>query len=41
MAQFSIELKCWPTLTRYMAQIGQRKSVQAALTAEAASREVE
>jgi len=40
MAQFSIELKCWPSLTRYMAQIGQRKSVQAALAAEAASQEV-
>ncbi|QUY49923.1 glutathione transferase GstA [Serratia plymuthica] len=41
MARFSIELKCWPSLTRYMAQIGQRKSVQTALAAEAASREVE
>ncbi|MGB8666278.1 MAG: glutathione transferase GstA [Serratia inhibens] len=40
MAQFSIELKCWPSLTRYMTQIGQRKSVQAALAAEAASLEV-
>ncbi|MEE4409424.1 MULTISPECIES: glutathione transferase GstA [unclassified Serratia (in: enterobacteria)] len=40
MAQFSIELKCWPSLTRYMAQIGQRESVQAALAAEAASQEV-
>ncbi|VEA64451.1 Glutathione S-transferase GST-6.0 [Serratia plymuthica] len=40
MAPFSIELKCWPSLTRYMAQVGQRKSVQAALAAEAASQEV-
>ena len=40
MAQFSIKLKDWPSLTRYMAQIAQRESVQAALAAEAASQEV-
>lgn len=40
MAQFSIELKDWPSLTRYVALIAQRKSVQAALAAEAASQEV-
>lgn len=40
MAPFSIELKYWPSLTRYMALIAQRDSVQAALAAEAASQEV-
>ncbi|MDW5502883.1 glutathione transferase GstA [Pseudomonas lundensis] len=40
MAPFSIELKYWPSLTRYMALIAQRESVQAALAAEAASQEV-
>lgn len=40
MARFSIELKDWPSLTRYMALIARRKSVQAALAAEAASLEV-
>jgi glutathione S-transferase len=40
MAQFSVDLTDWPSLTRYMALIAQRKSVQAALAAEAASQEV-
>ncbi|MGE6468320.1 glutathione transferase GstA [Serratia proteamaculans] len=40
MAPFSIELKYWPSLTRFMALIAQRKSVEAALAAEAASQEV-
>lgn len=40
MAQFSIELKDWPSLTRYMALIARRGSVQTALAAEAASQEV-
>ncbi|WP_454889327.1 glutathione transferase GstA [Serratia quinivorans] len=41
MSQFSIELKDWPSLTRYMALIARRESVQTALAAEAASQEVE
>jgi glutathione S-transferase len=40
MAQFSVDLTDWPSLTRYMALIAQRKSVQTALAAEAASQEV-
>ncbi|CAI0806545.1 glutathione transferase GstA [Serratia grimesii] len=40
MAQFSVDLTDWPSLTRYMALIAQRKSVQTALAAETASQEV-
>lgn len=40
MEQFSIDLKYWPSITRYMSLISQRRSVQAALAAEAASQAV-
>lgn len=40
MDQFSIDLKYWPSITRYMSLISQRRSVQAALAAEAASQAV-
>ncbi|WBL72177.1 glutathione transferase GstA [Serratia liquefaciens] len=40
MDQFSIDLKYWPSITRYMSLISQRRSVQAALAAEATSQAV-
>ncbi|MFK3841117.1 glutathione transferase GstA [Serratia sp. NPDC087055] len=40
MDQFSIDLKYWPSITRYMSLISQRRSVQTALAAEAASQAV-
>lgn len=40
MEQFSIDLKYWPSITRYMSLISQRRSVQAALAAEATSQAV-
>ncbi|MBB1580971.1 glutathione transferase GstA [Serratia sp. OS31] len=40
MDQFSIDLKYWPAITRYMSLISQRRSVQAALAAEATSQAV-
>jgi glutathione S-transferase len=40
MEQFSIDLKYWPSITRYMSLISQRRSVQTALAAEAASQAV-
>lgn len=40
MEQFSIDLKYWPSITRYMSLISQRRSVQTALAAEAASHAV-
>ena len=40
MDQFSIDLKYWPSITRYMSLISHRRSVQTALAAEAASQAV-
>lgn len=40
MEQFSIDLKYWPSITRYMSLISQRRSVQTALAAEATSQAV-